>query len=210
MQAPSASRIRASRMCMHRYSPIASAGDIPSHRDVARLERVRDYGGLRLSLVELPMPRLPVDGAHETPRGRVFLQPFVRRVAVAAGDRDIEGDAVLMVRSSGLGSQVEAGELLDEAFMQELLLRKRTKAAIDRDLDAVPSGRFHHVEVGLERIERDPLDLELLVDDVDERDLLEKAALAPGGFRVVLVCTRDGRPFHVCIFRDLRSEERLV
>jgi hypothetical protein len=66
--------------------------------NVRGLERVICDGSVRLDLVELPVPGFLVDGSNEAVGRAVFLKPFVNGITITAGDPDIEGDAVLMLR----------------------------------------------------------------------------------------------------------------
>src|SRR5262249_57827695 len=94
--------------------------------------------------------------------------------------------AVQNIRGSVVCRIVEARKSLMEALEQELLLGKRAKTAVDGNQHVVLGRGRSEIEIGIERIERDALDLEPRIDDRHERELPPEDAFLPRRIRTEL------------------------
>jgi hypothetical protein len=143
---------------VHRHARHALLGAVTAERErTYRIVTAPAEGLGGAAAPPLPVPVFLGHGGLEPELGAVGFQPGEGPAARV----DVDRVAALVVAVAGLGCLVAAVAIaVDVAGVEVLLLRHRTEAAVDMQLDARRLGRLGHREEGVGRrhLERLPVD----------------------------------------------------
>src|SRR6267142_6043772 len=95
----------------------------------------------------LPMPRFVVYRSHESVCRSMSFEPVVADVALKCGDREVVGEAVLVVGESGFCGEVKSRKVSDETVMEHLLFWISSESALERQKHSIFFRRVDECEI---------------------------------------------------------------